>query len=771
MSEGAPGPRLLVEDEEPPRLGRELTVIGRPLDRRDALDKVTGRAVYSSDLSRPGMLHAKILRSPHPHARIRRVDASRARALPGVHAVLTSDDAPGWCTYWYMIPQPAFAPEVAYAGQEVAAVAAETPDLAREALALIEVDYEVLPAVFTPREAMKPGAPLVPILDVQQTREGNVQKPEYLRQSGDLERGFAEADVVVERVYEMPTQFHVDIQTRCCVADWDGQRLTVYEASQGVWNVKLQLAKSLGLADDQVRVIVQTMGGGFGSKAGAQRFVHYAARLAMLTGRPVKLELTRPEEFVSHPRRYGSEISIRLGARRDGRLTALDAHVLLDLGCGSMFVAPAKMTLHQLSELYDCPHERVRIVAVYTNTSPTGPLRGVMDPIAVFPMECAMDDLAVRLGLDPLALRLRNVRRWPDEGGGVGYSTRHVHHALTTVAEAVGWPARDARRAASTSGRTRRGVGIATYCQERSGLPPYTSRADVVVGDDGTVELRAGVVEIGAGQSTVLPMIAAEELGVDPQRVRMHCGDTDGTQYAPSRHSSRVTFEVGLATLQAASRARRRLFELVAPRLEVSPHDLVSSRDRIFVRGVERHGVSFAEACALIPDGAIRTSGSRALNPAGVLFRTFGAHAVEVEVDVETGAVRVLRVVTAHDVGRAINPKLVESQQHGCIVMGLGYGLYEEAEFDGKTGILLNADVHQYRIPTVLETPAIETRNFERDNPYYPYSAKPVGEAPLIGVMPAVRNAVGHALGVRLDRLPLTPARILEALADEARPT
>jgi CO/xanthine dehydrogenase Mo-binding subunit len=764
-----PKGRLLVHGEVPPPLGRELAVIGRSLDRRDALEKVTGAAIYSSDMTRPGMLHAKILRSPHPHARIRRMDTSRAAALPGVHAVLSCENTEGWHTYWYMIAQPGFPRDIAYSGQEVAVVAAETIDIATQALGLIEVEYDVLPAALTPREAMKPDAPRVPVLDVERPREGNVQQPVYVRQRGDVDRGLAEADLVSESHFSLPTQYHVDIQTRCCIAEWDGQRLTVHEASQGVWNVKRELAKSLGLQEDQVRVVVQSMGGGFGSKAGAQRVVHYAARLAMMrAGRPVRLELTRPEEFMSHPRRYAGEVTMRLGAKRDGTLTALDAEIVLDIGSGSLYAGRYTMTLHQISELYRCANVRVRIVAVYTNTGPTGPQRGVLDPIATFSTEAAIDDLAARLGMDPLALRLKNYA--PDFQGlddttpPLPYTSKHLDVCLATVAEEIGWESRDRKRTAS-KGPVRRGVGMAAYCIERGGYAPFSAKADVVAQPDGTVEVQAGVVEIGAGQITVLPMIAAEELGLPAERINIRHGDTDGTHYAPSSHASRITSEVGPAVLQAAAQVRQRLCELAAERMEVSPHDLVAQGGRIHVRGVAERGMTFEAACALMPGPEIRATGSRAPNPDDVIFRLFGAHGVEVEVDTETGEVRVLRIVCSHDIGRPINPKLVESQQHGGAVMGLGYGLYEEAEMDRKSGVLLTPDVHQYRVPTSLETPLIEARNVEREDAFYPYSAKPVGEAPLVGVMPAVRNAIMHALGVGIDALPITPARILEALA------
>ena len=761
--------RLPVEGEVPPSLGRALTVIGRSVDRRDALEKVTGRAAYSSDMTLPGMLHAKILRSPHAHARIRRIDVSKAEALPGVHAILTKDNTKDWSTYWYMIPQPAFPEAIAYPGQEVAVVAAETIDIARQAVELIDVDYEVLPAALTPREAMKPTALPVPILDVEKPRDGNVQHPIYHVQRGDVAGGLAEADVVVEERFTLPTQYHVDIQTRCTVAHWDGDRLTVYESSQGVWNVKRELAKSLGLAEDAVRVVVKYMGGGFGSKAGAQRVVHYAAKLSMLTGRPVKLELTRPEEFVSHPRRYAAEVTLRLGARRDGTLTAVDADVLLDLGSGSLYAGRYPLFLHQIWELYRCPNASVHVLAVYTNTPPTGPARGVLDPIASFCMEATMDELAARLGLDPVALRMKNYSVWADEARRLPYSSKRLDQCIESVTRAIGWERRDALAASATPSK-RRGIGMACYCLERSGYAPFSAKADVIVRRDASVELRAGIVDIGAGQVTMLPMLAAEELGIDPERIAIHYGDTDGTHYAPSSHASRITVEMGPATIQAASVVRRRLFDAVAPHLGVSPDRLVAANGRIAVRDEPDRTLSFAEACGLMPEPEIRATGSRGANPEDVVFRSFGAHAVEVEVDVQTGEVAVTRFVSSHDIGRPINPKLVASQQYGAVLMGLGYALYEEAEIDRKTGVLLNCDVHQYRTPTALETPPIEISNIEGEDPHYPYSAKPVGEAPLIGVMPAIRNAIRHALGVGINVLPMTPARVIEARRTQETP-
>jgi xanthine dehydrogenase YagR molybdenum-binding subunit len=759
-----PGGRLLVEGDVPPELGRSLDVVGTAINRRDGVEKVTGRAQYSSDIHLPGMLYAQVLRSPHAHARITRIDVTAAEALPGVAAIIHKDNCTGWQTYWYMKPQPAFPEEIAYAGQEVAVVAAEDIDTARRAVALIDIEYEVLPAVVTTADALRPGAPVVPTLDVAEGRDGNRQRPSFRWEQGDVERGLAEADVVLDGTYTLPTQFHVDIQTRCCVADYDGERLVVYEAAQGVWNVKLQLARSLGLPEDRVRVVVSYMGGGFGSKAGAQRIIHYVARLAMLTRRPVRLELSRPEEFVSHPRRYGATVRLRLGAMRDGRLTAIHGQAVFDIGSGSLF-SGTKYTkvLHHMCELYRCPNVRVEIEAVYTNTPPTGPTRGVMDPIGTYSTESAIDDLADALGMDPLALRRQNYAHYADAAQTIPYSSKRLDQCMDRVAEAIGWHRRAQVTEANRTRIRKRGIGMACYCIERGGLAPYTAKAEVVLTPDGTIELRAGVVEIGSGQITILPMIAAEELGVEAADIRLVWGDTEGTLYAPSSHASRITAEMGPATLQAAAQARRELLDLVGSRFGVPGTTLTSRRGAIHTRE-GRPLLSVREACGLIPGPDIRAVGSRAPNPESPAFRSFGAQAVEVEVDLESGDLRVLRVVSSHDIGRAVNPKLVESQHYGGIVMGLGYGLYEEAEIDGKTGVLLNCDVHQYRVPTALETPAIETFDVEGPDPYYAYSAKPVGEAPLVALMPAVRNALYHACGVRISELPITPAKILAAV-------
>ncbi len=762
-------PTLPVEGWVPSSLPRELSVIGKPLNRRDAREKVNGQAKYSTDMIIPGMLYAKALRCPHAHARIRKIDTSKAEALPGVKAIISMNNCKEWMTYWYMIPQPAFPEEIAYSGQDVAVVAAIDIEAAERAIQLIEVDYEPLPAVFDPLEARKSNAPVVPILDVNvnATRSGNVHSSDVF-QRGDISRGFKEADVVVEDNYKLPGQFHADIQTRCCVTNWDGEKLTVYESSQGVWNVKLQLAKSLDLPVDNVRVVVNYMGGGFGSKAGAQRYVHYASKLAIITGLPVRFELNRRDEFVSHPRRYGAHVNLKVGAKKDGTICAVQCKCILDLGAGSLYGGGiSDMILHHIGEAYKCPNMHVEVTGVYTNTVPTGPQRGVLNPVGVFCMESSIDDLASKLNIDPVLLRLKNYSQYSSEQKKRPYSSKNLDKCIYQVTKEIGWSQRDEIARLNLGKTKRRGIGMSSYVLARTGYPPYNAKAQLAIRNDGSIELKTGVVEIGSGQITVLSMIAAEELGVSLDDVKILWGDTEGSLYSPSSHASRITTEMGPAVLQAAALAREKLFQLVSRKFGLKSDELLSVNGKIYVKSNPSLSISFKEACSLIPpDEEIFTTGSRGYNSEMEVYRQFGAQAAEVEVDLETGEIKIVKIVSAYDIGRALNPKLVQSQFYGAIMMGLGIALYEEGDFDPKSGILLNSDIHQYRIPSSLETPDIQTFTVEADDVHYPYSGKPVGEAPLMGVLPAVRNAIFHATGIKVNELPISSAKILELEAN-----
>lgn len=768
---------LLVEGDKPPKLDRAFSFVGKDVSRIDGIEKATGAAKYAGDVKLEGMLYAKVLRSPHAHARVLKVDTSEAERLPGVKAVISKNNCAGWNTFWYTIKQPAFADEVGYYGQEVAAVAADSIEAAERALRLIRVDYEVLPAVFDSEEAMKPGAPIVPSLDqvdltvsrapharpVQNLFEG---APTVLER-GDTERGFAEAEVIVEGNFSTSFQFHATLETRCCVASWDGTGLTVHDSSQGVWQVRDDLSRSLNLPLEKVRVMAKYMGGGFGSKAGAQRFLHFASKLSMLTGRPVRLELTRPEEFLAHPHRQASKTWIRVGAKKDGKICAIQERIVLNLGIGSTYGAQGNKGIEHAFELYDCANARCEQFGVHTNTPLTGYMRSVMRVIGNFPLECTIDDLAQKLGMDPVALRLRNYTTFGEQEEKVRYSAKNLDLCIEKVVEESGWSEKRAKYSAENAdGRVvKRGIGIATYLYEGVGLAPYNAKATVEVDRSGRATVYAGFVDIGGGQATMATMLVAEELGMKLEDVRVNWGDTDRTDYSPGTHASRMTAEMGPALLQAAYRVRTQVFEIASKRLGVPVEDIRSQLGAIYSNRDPSRRSSFAEVCAELPEGTrLVGKGSRVPNPKGVAFKTFGAQVAEVEVDTETGGVRVVRMTSAHELGRALNPKLCHSQQRGAITMGLGFALYEGPTLDRKTGIILNTDLHQYRTVSSLEVPEIVSFNIEAEDPYFAYSAKGVGEAPLVPVAAAVRNAILFATGAKVNSTPMTPDRVIEAL-------
>ncbi len=769
-------PKLLVKGTPPPPLERDLTVIGRSLDRFDAAEKVMGKAPYIGDLKLDGLLHAAILRCPYSHARIVKIDTSKAESLPGVKAVISRNNASDWRTYWYMIPQPAFPEIVTFSGQEVAVVAAEDMDNARKALASIDVEYEVLPGVLDSEEALKDDAPFVQSLDevaLENERAPHAKQvgnmfegtPHTLRR-GDTTKGFQEADVIIEDTYQTSFQWHAALETRTCVAQWDGKNLTAYDSCQGIWQAKENLAKSLGLPVENVRVIAKYTGGGFGSKAGAQRTTHYAAKLAMMTGRPVKICLTRGEEFLSHPHRQSSRMYLKMGAKKDGTLTAIEGRCFVNIGAGTAYNQRTRLIEHLFS-LHECPNAYLEQTAAYTNTPISGFLRSVMAVMGNFFIECHMDRMAAALDIDPYVFRMKNYTQYGDQAEKIPYSAKNLDKCMNLVKDAIGWERRNRLAELNKASDRKRGIGIASYMYTGAGQPPYKANAEVVIRRDGSVQLLIGVVDIGGGQATVLSMIAAEELGVDAGRIKPQWGDTYGTGYAPGSHASRVTSEMGPPVLQAAFEARQQIFAKASMLLDARIDDLASRDDYVYVKSDPSRRVSFEEVCATFEaDEVIRGFGSRAPNPSEPVFRTFGAQAAEVEVDVKTGRVRVLKMASAHEVGRTINPKLCTSQHYGNIIMGIGYALFEEPSFDSKTGVLLSNDLIQYRLPTSMETPEIVAFNVEAEDPYFAYSAKGgIGEGGIVPTPAAIRNAIHHATEVWLNEIPMTPDRVLRALS------
>jgi CO/xanthine dehydrogenase Mo-binding subunit len=766
--------KLLVKGTVPPALERELSVVGKPINRLDGPEKVTGRARYSGDLKIPGQLYGKILHCPHPRARIIRLDTSRAEALPGVKSILTKSNTADWRTYWYEVSEPAFAEVLTHEGQEVAAVAAEDVHTAQRAIELIEVEYEVLSPMIDPEEALSSPPPPLVGDEEYPGRELFDRKP-FVLQRGDTTKGFEEADVIIEDTYLTPTQYHATIQTRACIASWDGHRLTVWDAAQGVWNSKLTFAKSLDLDPDKVRVIIEYLGGGFGSKGWSQRISYYAAKLSIVTGKLLRMEQTRSEEFLLHPHRYECKIHLKIGARKDGKLTAIYERALLNVGtaAGRANYNPNRI-IWQTSNLYDCDNTYLEQIGVFTNLQTIGPLRAPFNMPSIFCLETHIDRLADAVGMDPLEFRLKNYKTHAsthmrpelmEQEMKIPWSNKQLDKCMKQATESIGWEKREAIRK-SSDGPKKRGVGMASFiAHQAGGKLPNKAFADVEIHPDGAIHLRIGVVDIGAGQKTIFAMIAAEQLGVRVEDIHVIYGDTEGTRYGPACHSSRVTAEMGPPVLQAAAEARKKLFEIAAPILDADVRELESNGGEIYVKLNPEKSLSVTAACKHIdPKNPVHGSGSRDINPDSPLFSSFGAQAAEVEVDVETGQVTIVRMTAAHDFGRAINPKLCISQIIGGMEIGVGYALSEEGIYDSKTGKMLNPNFHQYRLPTSMDMPPIEAYIIESRDPYFAFDARGGAEVTNTPTPAAIANAIHHAIGIWFNELPITPDKILEAI-------
>jgi xanthine dehydrogenase molybdenum-binding subunit len=749
--------------------------IGRSAPRRDALRKVIGAEQYVQDLRVPGMLVGKILRAGVPHARIRAIDVSRARALPGVYAVITAADAPPGRLGVNRDHPILKADRVRSERDELAAVAAIDEDTAREALALVAVELEPLPPLLDPFEALREGAPLV-----HDDRPGNVAL-RYAHVHGDVDAALAASDVVVEGRFVLPRIAHACLGTFGCLAQWDLEgRLSLTTPTQ-VPNLALHdLSKILGLPPQKIRIVQPAIGGGFGSKLDVYPHEPIAALLARAAGRPVKIVFDRREEFVASPTRQDSVIDLKTGARRDGTLTARDCRVVLDNGGYTSWGATIPMVMMEaISSLYRLEAVRFEAVAAYTNNPYAGAFRGYGNPQGTFAVESQMDELAAALGVDPLDLRLKNAQA-PGEvtPQGLRLTTCGLRDCLLQAAEGIGW--QDRRRGqAPGEGHRRRGVGLASMIHVAGGARIYGSDgcgSILKIDDFGRVTLITGATDIGQGAEEILATIVAEELGVEPAAVSVVGNDTDVAPWDVGVHASRTTFIAGNSARLAAQKLKQRLAEAASEvwgvpveklevgggtvRVRTAPDKPPIAYDRL-VRQVHFRPKStqlVAEAFYEPP------SVHQDANFVGNVSATYGfaTHAAEVEVDTETGKVTVLRMVCAHDVGRALSPTAVVGQVEGGVAQGLGYAVMEELLVQG--GKIANPSFVDYHIPKATDVPPIDVRLVETDDRDGPFGAKGMAEAPIIPVAAAVANAVADALGVRLRQLPMTPERVLAAL-------
>ncbi len=753
--------------------------IGARVPMLDAREKVTGAGKYAADLTLPGMLVGKVLHSPHAHARIVSIDTSAAEALPGVHAVVTGRETP---VKYGILPighdETVFAPhKVRYIGDNVAGVAAESEALAEEALRLIRVEYEVLPAVFDPEESMRAEGELI-----QEGRAHNIEK-EYHHQFGDVEKGFEEADYVREDRFDCAEVTHAAMEPHATLAQFapDG-KLTVWSSTQVPYYLMKTLAATLQIPEDDVRVIKPLVGGGFGGKSEVIPLEPAAAVLARKAGRPVRITYTREEVFLMHRGRPRTIVELRTGVGRDGRLKAVAARIVMDGGayCG---YGPVTILYSGalLNAMYDIPHVRFDGYRVLTNKPACGAMRGHGTVDARFAFEVQLDRIAATLGMDPAEIRRRNFLRPPCVTvNGLRVLSYGYPECVERAVEQSGWAR---KRGKLPYGK---GIGLAGshYVSGAAnsiirGDMPHTT-INLEIDAEGQVTLYTGASEIGQGSDTVQAQLAAGELGLRAEQVRLVAADTGRTPVDLGSYSSRVTFMAGNATLQAARQAREKLLAAAAAEFDTTPENLEMSQGRIVCRDDPRRKMSLGQAVRLAaPEGLLKSVGTYAPPQAarGGKFKgagvgpspaySYSAQVAEVTVDTETGEVRVERIVAAHDCGKALNPLTVEGQVEGSVWMGLGQAMQEEMTW--RQGRLMNPGLLEYRSASTLESPPIEPILVESHDPEGPLGAKEAGEGSLAATLPAVANAVYDAVGVWITTLPITPEKVLKALEEKKK--
>jgi xanthine dehydrogenase YagR molybdenum-binding subunit len=721
----------------------ELHIVGQRVPRMDAVEKVTGTARYTADVQLPGMLHAAILRAPVARGRVKELDLSLALALDGVRGGATIDDVPDVKIDGVRL----FDHAIHYANQPIAAICADTLEIAQGALNAIVLEIDSESPVVTAEQALAHDAPRV-------KPGGNTHRASPRKASrGDVDAGLRDADVSITREYRTPVALHTALEPHGAVAEWVGGRLTIWESTQGIFMTRREVAKAFNLPQSSVGVIMHYMGGGFGAKNGAPHSTYIAAALAKQTGRPVRCVLDREGEQTDAGNRMATTQRVTLGAKRDGTLTAIEVDVTSALGIGGWLASPAKI----YHELYQCANVRSTETFVFTNAGAMSSFRAPGHVEGAFGLECAMDALARELRMDPLDLRIRNYAR-RDQDKQREYSNKHLDECYRLGAERFGWSAARSR-ARDSSGRVRRGVGMASITWGAGGGPP--AYATVRINRDGTVDVLTGAQDLGTGARTVMAQIAAEVLGARLGDVRTILGETERLPFASNSWGSITTASVGPAVRVAAEEARDSLFEAASGMLGTDTADLESRESEIHVKSSDRC-MLFRDVCEKLGDVMISGHGSRGPNPDKTAIAAFGAQFAEVEVDVETGNVRVLRIVSAHDSGRIINPTLAESQLEGAIIQGLGYALFEERVLDERSGIPLNPTMHDYKIPTIGDVPAIDAFFVgAADSVANHTGAKGLAEPPIIGTAPAIANAVADALGVDVTAIPLTPWRVL----------
>ena len=754
----------------------KLNVVGKREPMLDALEKATGRAKFTDDLTLPGMLFGKILRSPHPHAKVLHVDLSGALKVKGVKGAICGKDIPKKKYGIVPMAKDEYAlaiDKVRYIGDEVAAVVATSIDAAEEAISKIKVDYEVLPAVFDPLVAMKPGAPVIHE-EVPNNISASIRK-----EFGHVERAFSESDFIFEDTFDTQAVNHCPLEPQAAIgmADHSG-KVTLWSSTQIPFFLRRNLATTLDIPESKVRIIKPKVGGGFGQKIDLYAKDFCAAFFAMKTKRPVKFLYEREEVFTCTRQRHPMHIQLKTGMKKDGTIHVQQFKAIADGGAYNS-TAPLMITLacYFIMLPYRIENLLFEGFHVYTNKPVGGAMRGHGIPQVRFAVENQLDIIAEKMGIDPLDLRAKNAFH-----AGEPHPARLLVQScgfsdtLIKAAEGIGWKE---KRGKLPFGR---GVGLAgaSFPSGVSNMSHISSGAVVKIERDGSITLLTGAADIGQGAETVISQIAAEELGVRLEDIRITAADTEITPLDPGTFGSGVTLRAGNAARMAASEAKEKLLEAVAEKLEVDIHELEARDRRIYLKNQPEKGMSLKEAIkfyqytdrpmpiigrgsylppAKEPTTLLKEDGN--FSPA----YSFMTQAAEVEVDITNGKIKVLNMVAAHDCGRAINPMLVEGQLEGSVVGGMGQALYEDVLTE--KGQVLNPSFLDYGLPTAMEAPSISSVEVETDDPEGPFGAKESGEGTQLAPAPAIINAIYDAIGVRFKSLPVTPDKVLEALSQK----
>lgn len=751
-------PQASQPQEKIPAWG-ETRIVGKAIPRVDAYERVSGAAEYTYDVILPNMIYAAILRSPHAHAMVKSIDTSAAEKMPGVVAVLTGK-SPGADLPWYggRTASKLFDTHLRYEGDEVAAVAARTPYQAWDAVKAIKVVYDVLPFILDRESALKPDAPKL-------HEAGNTGGDPRVTRRGDVAKGFAEADVVLEETFYTSIQIHVPMETHGSVVKWDGDKVTIWDSTQGVYDaVLLPFARTMGIPINNIRVICRYFGGGFGAKLELGKHTVIAALLARKTGQAVKLMLSREETLLAVGNRPDARMTLKAGVKKDGTLTALQ---LTNVATCGAYAGGAGVGF-QVGELYRCPNVQITESVFYINAGRARAFRAPGFPAGNWCLEQMMDMLAEKIGMDPLDLRLKNFTEISQSRNNMPYTSAGLKDCLLEGAKAFGW--KEARAEKKSGSHIKRGVGFAAgLWQGGNGSPPYT--AEVRMFSDGGVTIKTGALDLGTGTKTAACMVAAEELGIPLETIRIINADTAVTPYGQSSGGSMTLPGLIPAVRKGAWLVKRQLFGWAAEALGVPVEDLEIKGNSVVSRSSPDKKKTVQELMSAHQVMDVIAVGNRDPNPAGKVTIPFAAQFAEVEVNTKTGEVRVVRLLAANESGRVINRKTFDNQVFGGMTQGLGYALTEKRVMDPQTGKMCNSNFHDYKVPTALDVPvnhqvlAIDLKDTECNI----VGCKGLGEPAHVPAASAIANAIYDAIGARPTQGPIDNRTILELLAKKER--